>query len=170
MPVTIRTADAAEHNQILDCVRSAFATGGRDGSTEVAIVRRTWALAAAPPGLELVAVEGSKIVGHVIGARGRLEGREVIGLAPLAVRPAEQGKGIGSALATELLRRAEVAGWPLVVLLGDPGYYRRFGFEPSGPLGIVYAPVGEGDPHFQVRRFGGYEPTLKGEFTYWWEH
>ena len=56
-----------------------------------------------------------------------------------------------------------------MVLLGDPGYYRRFGFEPSGPLGIVYAPVGEDDPHFQVRRFGGYEPTLKGEFRYCWE-
>ena len=50
MPVTIRSADTADHNQILDCVRSAFATGGRDGGEEVAIVKRTWALAAAPPG------------------------------------------------------------------------------------------------------------------------
>jgi putative acetyltransferase len=70
---------------------------------------------------------------------------------------------------TELLRRAEDLGWPLVVLLGSPAYYERFGFEPSGPLGIVYLPVGAGNPHFQVRKLTGYDDSLRGEFTYCWE-
>jgi putative acetyltransferase len=70
---------------------------------------------------------------------------------------------------TELLRRVETAGRPLVVLLGNPAYYGRFGFEPSGPLGITYRPVGEDNPAFQVRRFAGYDATYRGDFTYCWE-
>jgi putative acetyltransferase len=69
----------------------------------------------------------------------------------------------------ELLGRADAQGWPLAVLLGDPLYYRRFGFEPAGRLGIVYPSVGEDDPHFQVRRLATYLPTLRGKFTYCWE-
>ena len=68
-----------------------------------------------------------------------------------------------------LLDRAEASGYSLVVLLGDPAYYGRFGFEPSGPLGITYLPVGEGNPHFQVCRLTTYDPSYHGTFTYCWE-
>ncbi len=69
----------------------------------------------------------------------------------------------------DLLGRADAAGWPMVLLLGNPAYYRRFGFEPSGPLGIYYLPVGKDDPHFQVRRLSRFDPTLRGEFIFCWE-
>jgi putative acetyltransferase len=58
---------------------------------------------------------------------------------------------------------------PLIVLLGDPAYYGRFDFEPSAPLGICYRAVGEDNPHFLVRRFLGYDPSYRGDFTYCWE-
>ncbi len=58
-------------------------------------------------------------------------------VAPLAVRRRTRVVGVGGALITELIDRAEVGGLPLVVLLGDHTYYPRFGFEPAGPLGIV---------------------------------
>ena len=105
-------------------------------------------------------MEEGTIVGHVLAARGDLGGREVVAVAPLAVTPARQGFGIGTALMTELLRRADAAHLALILVLGDPGYYGRFGFEPSGPLGIRYPVVGEGDPHFQVRRSRGYDAVL----------
>jgi putative acetyltransferase len=70
---------------------------------------------------------------------------------------------------TKLLERAEAAGHPLVALLGNPAYYGRFGFEPSGPLDIWYLPVGKGDPHFQVRRLSAFDPSYRGQFTYCWE-
>jgi len=70
---------------------------------------------------------------------------------------------------TELLRRAEAAGSPAVVLLGAPQYYARFGFEPAGPAGIVYPPVGRNDAHFQLRRLTAYAPSLRGRFRYCWE-
>lgn len=69
----------------------------------------------------------------------------------------------------ELLDRAEASKYPLVVLLGDPAYYGRFGFEPSGPLGISYPPVGEGNAQFQVRRLTTYDPSYHGRLTYCWE-
>jgi predicted N-acetyltransferase YhbS len=167
--VTIRTAVLGDREGILAMVRDAFASQDRDGQEELDIVLSTWAREATAHELELVAVEHGTIVGHVLDARGDLDGREVVGVAPLAVTPSHQGLGIGSALMTELLRRADEAKLPLLVLLGRPAYYRRFGFEPSGPLGISYQAVGEGDPHFQVRRLAGYDPSYRGTFTYCWE-
>jgi len=68
---------------------------------------------------------------------------------------------------TELIARADRQGWPLLVLLGNPAYYGRFGFEPAGPLAIVYPPVD--GPAFQVRRLATYNRTWRGTFTYAWE-
>ncbi|HEX3981578.1 MAG TPA: N-acetyltransferase, partial [Acidimicrobiales bacterium] len=154
---------------IIDVVRDAFSTAGRDGREEIDIVLDTWTLDAAVPGLDLVAVEDGQIVGHVLGARGDLGGRPIVGVAPLSVAPHHQHSGVGSALMVELLGRAEVIGEPLVVLLGLPDYYGRFGFEAAGPLGVDYPPVGPGNPHFLVRKLATYDPLFRGEFRYCWE-
>ena len=165
----VRSSLEEDRAAILEVVRDAFSGDDRDGQEEVDIVADTWSLDAAPHGLDLVAVEGAAVLGHVLGARGRLGGREAIGVAPLAVTPSRQHEGIGSALMTELLRRAEDLGWPLVVLLGSPMYYERLGFEPARPLGIVYVPVGAGNPHFQVHKLTRYDDSHRGEFNYCWE-
>jgi putative acetyltransferase len=167
--VSIRVAAPDDRDAILKVVRDAFSREGRNGQEEVDIVVNTWRLQAALRGLDLVAVEEDSVVGYVLGARGDLGGREVVAVAPLAVSTSHQTRGAGSALMRELLDRAEASGYPLVVLLGNPAYYGRFGFEPSGPLGISYVPVGEGDPHFQVRRLTAYDPSYRGRFTYCWE-
>ena len=78
-------------------------------------------------------------------------------------------QGIGSRLVGEFLARANNARLPLVVLLGNPGYYSRFGFEPARPLGITDAPFDPGDPHFQVTLLDAYDPSWRGQFTYCWE-
>jgi putative acetyltransferase len=167
--VSIRVAAPGDRDAILKVVRDAFSREGRNGQEEVDIVVNTWRLHATLSGLELVAVEGNSVVGYVVGARGDLGGRQVVAVAPLAVSTSHQKRGAGSALMRELLDRAEASEFPLVVLLGDPAYYGRFGFEPSGPLGISYLPVGEGNPHFQVRRLTTYDPSYHGRFTYCWE-
>jgi predicted N-acetyltransferase YhbS len=165
----VRPAQPGDRDSILALVEEAFTGADRDGHEEVDIVTATWRLGASPDGLELVAADDGAVVGHVLAARGDLAGETVVAVAPLAVAPAVHGRGIGTALMTELLRRAEAQGWRAVVLLGAPAYYGRFGFEPSGPLGIVYPPVGPDNPHFQVRRLPGFAPSLRGEFTYCWE-
>jgi putative acetyltransferase len=167
---TIRTRDHGDEPAVLDVVRTAFGTGGRSGQDEVDIVVRTWARGASVQPIDLVATdEPGDVVGHVLGAAGHLGDDELLAVAPLAVAPRSQRRGVGSALMTELIRRADEAGWPGIVLLGAPGYYKRFGFEPAGPAGIVYPPVGRENPHFQLRRLAGWRPSLRGDFTYCWE-
>lgn len=166
---TIRTARPPDHDSILRVVRAAFTDPGHDGTEEVGIVMHTWRLGAGIDGLELVADEEGEVVGHVLGARGHLAGRDIVAVAPLAVAPHRQGRGVGSALVTGLLERADAQGWPMAVLLGDPLYYSRFGFEAAGPLGLVYRPVGPDDVHFQACRLRAYDPALRGEVRYCWE-
>ena len=169
MSFPIRSATRRDRPAILALVQAAFSNANRHASDEVAIVNATWARGAGIDGLELVAVDAREIVGHALGAIGDLEGRPVPAVAPVCVTPARQRQGIGSALLVELLRRAEYQKWPLVLLLGDPGYYQRFGFEPSGPFGISYRPAGQDNPHFQVRRLAGFDSSFRGDFTYCWE-
>jgi putative acetyltransferase len=59
-----------------------------------------------------------------------------MGLAPLAVAPSHQGRGIGSALVRAGLEACARAGAGAVVVLGEPQYYARFGFGAAAPLGI----------------------------------
>jgi predicted N-acetyltransferase YhbS len=166
---SVRPTEARDRESIIAVVGDAFANGGRDGSEEVAIVRAVWALHAGVEGFDLVADDGGRVVGHVLGSTGHLGGRQVVGIAPLAVAPRSQGEGIGTALMTELLTRVERANEPLVVLLGLPAYYSRFGFEPAAALGISYPPVGGENPHFMVRRFEGYDASYQGTYVYCWE-
>ena len=169
MTWAIRSAALGDRDSILAVVRDAFSTDGQDGHEELEVVRETWERSAVAEGLELVAVDDGEVLGHVLGALGDLDGREVVGIAPLAVAPARHRQGIGAALMTELLDRADARGLPLVLLLGSTDYYPRFGFEPASSLGITYEPVGAGDPHFQVRRLARYDPSYTGSFSYCWE-
>jgi putative acetyltransferase len=168
---TIRPSRPDDAAAILVVVSDAFSDGTRDATEEVEIVRRTWNRCPLPDRIELVAVADGAVAGHVLAAPGRLDGRAtaIAGVAPVCVSPAHQRRGIGSALMPELIRTAEERDWPLLVLLGDPGYYGRFGFEPAGPLDLGYAPAGAGNPNFQARKLPGYGAALRGVFSYCWE-
>jgi putative acetyltransferase len=169
----VRAPRPGEEEAILTVVLAAFTSPGRAGDEEVDIVRGSWAVAAPAVRLELVAAVDGDVAGHVLAVRGHLNGRAsaVAGVAPVCVAPAHRRRGIGSTLMEELIRRAEQRHWPLLVLLGEPAFYSRFGFEPAGPLGLTYPPAGAGSPHFMARRLDvdGNDASLRGTFTYCWE-
>ncbi len=165
----VRSTTPADRDVVLDLVRTAFSDDTRTGDEEVDIIVATWALGTAARPIDLVAVDDQTIAGHVLGARGALGNDELLAVAPLAVAPNHQGRGVGTALMHELLTRADGADWPMAVLLGRPEYYSRFGFEPAGQFGITYAPVGAGNPHFQARPLRGFRHVSPGMFTYCWE-
>jgi len=85
--------------------------------------------------LSLVAVENGNVIGHIAFSpvEIRSEGGtvEAVGLAPLAVLPEYQQKGIGLHLVEWGLQELQAAGHKIVFVLGDPNYYRRFGFVPA---------------------------------------
>jgi len=156
---------------ILASVAAAFSDATRDAREELAIVRATWAAKDADQLIELVADDAGAVVAHALAAPGNIDGgpTPVAGVAPVCVAPSHQRRGIGTALMESLVLAANSHSWPLLVLLGDPAYYSRFGFEPAGPLGLTYAPAGSDSTHFQARRLDHYDARQRGCFTYCWE-
>jgi len=88
----------------------------------------------------LVAEEKGRVLGHMILSRIAIEsgGSEVpvLALAPLAVMPAFQRLGIGSALVSAGLERCRMERHARVLVVGDPAYYSRFGFVPASRFGL----------------------------------
>jgi putative acetyltransferase len=90
--------------------------------------------------VSLVALSDGRLAGHILFSpvkldpeRGNLRG---VGLAPLAVMPEFQGQGIGSRLVLRGLEACRAGGFDFVVVLGDPGYYGRFGFRRASGFGL----------------------------------
>ena len=90
--------------------------------------------------LSLVAVLDETVVGHIAFSSVTIESengsKEAIGLAPMAVLPKFQRKGIGIALVNAGLSELIMMGHCAVVVVGHPEYYPRFGFTPASSFGI----------------------------------
>ena len=132
----VRAEIPADEAAIADVIARAFSVAPHSSHTEqfiVAALRNSGALA-----ISLVAVREAELVGHIAfsavtisnGARGWY------GLGPVAVDPPLQGRGIGSALMRAGLAQLRAASAAGCVVVGDPTYYRRFGFREVE--GLVY--------------------------------
>ncbi len=161
--MAIRPETKSDFDVIDDVVRAAF--DGRD--EEVELVRAIRGTENYVPELSLVFDDG-EVVGHIMLSYVTLVGpnRRILSLAPLSVRPDRQNRKIGDDLTREALRLADVMGEPLVVVLGHPNYYPRFGFEPSSSHGIEpHVPEIPADV-FMVVRLSAYDPALRGRIAY----
>ena len=105
------------------------------------------------PELSLVAAEASQVVGHILFSPFVIETKDgtvpALTLAPLAVRPEFQNQGIGSQLVREGLEECRRLGHSIVVVVGHPEYYPRFGFSPARARGLE-APFPVPDEAFMV--------------------
>jgi putative acetyltransferase len=108
-----------------------------------------------------------EIAGHVCCTRARLLPGEqpVLGLGSLGVRQSHQQRGVGAALMHAILGAADALDEPLVVLLGHPDYYPRFGFRPAAEIGVEPENPGWA-PFFQARASTCHRPELRGRFRY----
>jgi putative acetyltransferase len=79
-----------------------------------------------------------QVVGHILLSRVAIAGLDepILALAPMAVLPQQQRRGIGSALVRSALDVAEALEEPLVVVLGHPWFYPRFGFKRASRYGL----------------------------------
>jgi putative acetyltransferase len=101
--------------------------------------------------LPLVACEDDGVIGHVLLSPMRAPFR-ALGLAPLSVSPERQRSGVGTALTKAGLQRAAADGWEAVFVLGDPAYYRRFGFSVERAAGFASPYAG---PYLMVLALAG---------------
>ncbi|MBO0904007.1 GNAT family N-acetyltransferase [Jiella sonneratiae] len=161
LPFRLRPEAREDEDGIRALVAAAFAQAPHGGGTEGAIVdglRAAGALA-----LSLVAVdEDGGLLGHIAFSAVSVGSGENgwYGLGPVAVWPQLQRRGIGTALVSDGLRRLKERGAKGCVLLGDPAFYSRFGFE-SDPA-LTY----RGLPSEYVQRLVFIPPAPRGEITY----
>jgi putative acetyltransferase len=133
--VRIVEASASDLDAVLSVERAAF------GDEEVVtLVRDLVEDPSACPWLSLLAWDGARPVGHIMFTAARLDGgfRETVVsiLAPLAVVPDAQRKGVGGGLIASGVERLRGSGVELVFVLGHPEYYPRHAFVPAFPTGF----------------------------------
>lgn len=156
----LREERAGDEAVIAALASAAFEGVPYSDGTEAAIIdalRKAGALT-----LSLVAEDERGICGHAAFSPVRIsgEGAGWYGLGPVSVAPERQGAGIGGALIREGLTRLREMGAAGCVVLGDPGYYPRFGFQADPALRYAGAPA----EYFMALNFTGAEAS--GEVTY----
>ena len=132
MSMEIRTEADADKAAVFEVNAAAFPT---EAEAKLVDTLR----ASADPCISLVAVEGQKVVGHILFTPVTLESHgdlKLMGLAPMAVSPTYQRRGIGTKLVNAGLERCREMGIGAVVVLGHAEYYPRFGFRPASQWGI----------------------------------
>jgi putative acetyltransferase len=109
----------------------------------------------------------SRIVGHVIFTKCGVAGKRTSAalLGPLAVAPAWQGQGIGSAIVRAGLRQLEDRDVRLVCVLGDPAFYSRLGFLPESSIRPPFRLPAEWDGAWQSQEIGDMAPPCSGTLS-----
>jgi len=138
--MAIRPEVRGDEEAISAVITAAFREAEHSGSNEARIVETL--RSARRLTISLVATDGDRTVGHVafspVSVDGRSEGW--FGLGLVAVVPNRKGEGIGSALIRAGLNELRARGASGCVVLGDPAYYRRFGFDADPELRLVGVP------------------------------
>jgi putative acetyltransferase len=159
----IRPEARADYVAIAEVTAAAF--GKQDEAQPVEAIR---ACDEFVPELSLVAEDEGRIVGHIMFSYSALEGTDarLVQLSPLSVAPDRQREGVGSALTRKALRLADERAEPLVLVLGHPTYYPRFGFRPASTLGLQAPNPEWPDEAFMAVPLAAYDPSLRGRVTF----
>lgn len=140
MEINIRQETESDRHAVNSLVEEAFKTAEHSDGNEHILVAELRDCDAFIPELSLVATLGDEIVGHIMFTRLSIDNQAHLALAPLSVAPPWQRKGIGGALIKEGHLRARELGYGFSVVLGDNGYYGRFGYTPASKFGIKPLP------------------------------
>lgn len=159
-PMHIREELPDDAEAIEQVTIRAFQNAPHTGHTEQFIVREL--RAANSLTVSLVAELNGQIVGHVAVSPVTISDGSPhwFGLGPISVAPEFQGQGVGSELMNAAISALKVFTAQGCVLLGDPSYYRRFGFNPAPGLVLPGVPA----EYFQAMTMSG--PLPQGEVKY----
>ncbi|MBS4216785.1 N-acetyltransferase [Bacillus sp. FJAT-49711] len=165
--MSIRTETINDYKAVYDLNYEAF--GSRDD--EAKLVEKIRESSRFIPELSIVAEINGEMVGHILLSKANVvkdeEFFEVIVLAPVAVKPSFQKKGVGSGLIREGLKRVKELNYGLVLLIGHPSYYPKFGFKPARPFGLELLQFDVPDDVFMVCELrAGELDLIKGELKY----
>ena len=108
--------------------------------------------------VSLVADDDGQIIGHVLLSKMDAP-FSALALAPVSVIPPRQRSGIGSALIKRAVSKARDEGWAAIFVLGNPNYYKRFGFDQEAAAGFTSPYAGR---HFMVLKLSPSLPATTG--------
>ncbi|MDQ4070683.1 MAG: N-acetyltransferase [Actinomycetota bacterium] len=157
----VRPEAPEDHEAVRGVVTAAF--GRPEEARLVELIRASGAYV---PELALVAEVDGEVVGHILFSRVRVGDATALALAPMAVAPDRQGRGVGTALVRTGLDRAAGRPEAAVIVLGHPGYYPRFGFRPARAYGIQPPWPDVPDDAFLILPLPGYTDGCRGVVVY----
>lgn len=161
----IRKEEEKDYESVYQLVKSAFESAEFSDGNEQDLVNALRKSEAFVPELSLVAEIDGKPVGHIMFTKAMVGEEKVLALAPLAVLPGYQGRGIGTALIKEGHRIAKELGYSYSVVLGSETFYPRTGYQPAAEYGIE-SPFDVPGENFMAYKIAENAPKLHGMMKY----
>ena len=161
----IRKENKNDYNEVYNVIKKAFETAEHSDGNEqdlVVILRKSEAFI---PELSLVAVEENKIVGYILFTKIKIKDNIELALAPLAVLPEYQRKGIGKKLIETGHNIAKNLGYHYSIVLGSENYYSKMGYILAIQYGIK-APFQVPDENFMAIKLNDTNIEIKGTVEY----
>lgn len=138
-----------DREAVFDLIKTAFENEEYSDHTEHLLVERLRKSNAFIPELSLTAKINNQIVGYILFTKITINENILLALAPVAVLPEFQKRGIGSALIKEGDKIAREKGYKGSIVLGHEDYYPKFGYKPASEFGI-FAPFEVPDKNFMA--------------------
>jgi predicted N-acetyltransferase YhbS len=169
--IVIKPETPDDYKEAENMTREAFWDVYRPGCNEHLVLHNLRNSPAFVTELDLIAVEGDKIVGNIVYSRAKVideQGREsvILCMGPFAVLPDYQKKGIGSELLKRSVERARELGYKAVIIFGEPDYYHKFGFKNAAEYGIKTAEGENLEPFMALELQENGLKGISGRFYY----
>lgn len=163
--IEIRQERESDYEEVAQVIKIAFASAEHCDGNEADLVANLRKSQAFIPELSLVAVEQQKVIGHILFSKVKIGEKTELALAPLAVLPEYQRKGIGKSLIQEGHRIAQQLNYDYSIVLGSPDYYTKFGYVPASQYQIT-APFPVEDEFFMALKLNAKADAVNGVVEY----
>lgn len=142
MNINIRKVKKSEYKQTEYLTRETFWNLYQPGCSEHLILHNHRKSKDYVEELDLVLLQGTMIIGHIIAIRAEIvdhngSTNEALLVGPVSIRQNQQSQGWGTQLINHLIVVAKEMGYSGMLLYGNPDYYRRFGFKNAGDFEIT---------------------------------
>lgn len=161
----IRQESQNDYKEVYNVIKIAFETAEQSDGNEHDLVTALRKSNNFIPELSLVAIKDNKIVGHILFTKIKIGEYEEIALAPLAVLPQYQRKGIGRKLIEEGHKIAKELGYHYSIVLGSENYYPKFNYVPAIQYGIK-APFEVPNENFMATKLNNTDIDITGTVEY----
>lgn len=161
----IRKETKNDYEQVYNVIKTAFETAEHSDGNEHDLVVALRKSDNFIPDLSLVAVEDNKIVGYILFTKIKIGEYEEITLAPLAVLPQYQRKGIGRKLIENGHKIAKKLGYHYSIVLGSEKYYSKFNYVPAIQYRIK-SPFEVQNENFMATKLNDADIKIEGTVKY----